>query len=92
MVFQLWHTLTSTTPRYYTQGCLDISQERPFRISKKIFFITTRGTLKDGQTQFCGLFFWTHIVSQVAVRAVVSNLNVLYRAGESSICVPIKQD
>jgi hypothetical protein len=46
----------------------DISQEGTFRISKKIFFITTRGTLKDGQTQFCGLFFWTHIVSQVAVK------------------------
>jgi hypothetical protein len=45
----------------------DISQEGTFRISKKIFFITTRGTLKDGKTQFCGLFFWTHIVSQVAV-------------------------
>jgi hypothetical protein len=45
----------------------DISQEGTSRISKKIFFITTRGTLKDGQTQFCGLFLWTHIVSQVAV-------------------------
>jgi hypothetical protein len=48
----------------------DISQEGTFRISKIIFYITTRGTLKDGQTQFLGLFFWTHIVSQVAVQCV----------------------
>jgi hypothetical protein len=45
----------------------DISQEGTFRISKKIFFIITTGTLKDGKTQFCGLFFCTHIVSQIAV-------------------------
>jgi hypothetical protein len=30
----------------------DISQEETFRISKLIFYITTRGTLKDGQTRF----------------------------------------
>jgi hypothetical protein len=30
----------------------DISEERTFQISKIIFFITTRGTLKDGKTQF----------------------------------------
>jgi hypothetical protein len=34
----------------------DISEEGTFRISKIIFFITTRGTLKDGQTQFLGPF------------------------------------
>jgi hypothetical protein len=37
-----------------------------FRISKYFFYITTRGTLKDGQTQFLRLFLGTHIVSQVA--------------------------
>jgi hypothetical protein len=42
----------------------DISQEGMFRISKIFFYITTRGTLKDGQTQFLGLLF---LVSQVAV-------------------------
>jgi hypothetical protein len=52
----------------------DISQEGTSRISKKIFFITTRGTLKDSQTQFCGLFLWTHIVSQVAVRTYNAGL------------------
>jgi hypothetical protein len=45
----------------------DISEEGTFRISKLIFYITTRGTLKDGQTQFLRIFLGTHIVSQVAV-------------------------
>jgi hypothetical protein len=45
----------------------DISEEGTFRISKLFFYITTRGTLKDGQTQFLGPFHWTHIVSQAAV-------------------------
>jgi hypothetical protein len=47
----------------------DISEEGTFRISKLIFYITARGTLKDGQTQFFGPFHWTHIaciVSQAA--------------------------
>jgi hypothetical protein len=45
----------------------DISEKGTFRISKLIFYITTRGTLKDGQTQFLRIFLGTHIVSQVAV-------------------------
>jgi hypothetical protein len=45
----------------------DISKEGTFRILKLFFYITTRGTLKDGQTQFLRIFFGTHIVSQVAV-------------------------
>jgi hypothetical protein len=44
----------------------DISKEGTFRILKLFFYITTRGTLKDGQTQFLRIFFGTHIVSQVA--------------------------
>jgi hypothetical protein len=51
---------------YFATGTknLDISEEGTFRISKLFFYITTRGTLKDGQTQFLGPFHWTHIVSQ----------------------------
>jgi hypothetical protein len=45
----------------------DISQEGISWIPKLFFYITTRGTLKDGQTQFLRLFFGTHIISQVAV-------------------------
>jgi hypothetical protein len=41
---------------------------------KIIFYITTRGTLKDGQTRFLRLFHWTHIVSQAAVRTVAASL------------------
>jgi hypothetical protein len=33
----------------------DISEEKTFRISKLFFYITTRGTLKDGQTRFLRL-------------------------------------
>jgi hypothetical protein len=33
----------------------DISKEITFRISKLFFYITTRGTLKDGQTRFLRL-------------------------------------
>jgi hypothetical protein len=40
---------------------LDISEEGTFRISKLFFYITTMGTLKDGQTRFLGPFHWTHI-------------------------------
>jgi hypothetical protein len=45
----------------------DISQEGTSRIPKLFFYMTTRGTLKDGQTQFLRLFIGTHNVSQVAV-------------------------
>jgi hypothetical protein len=44
----------------------DISEEGTFRILKLFFYITTRGILKDGQTQFFGPFHWTQIVSQAA--------------------------
>jgi hypothetical protein len=33
----------------------DISEKGTFRISKLFFYITTRGTLKDGQTRFMRL-------------------------------------
>jgi hypothetical protein len=38
-----------------------------YQKKKDMFNVCFRGTLKDGQTQFLGLFHWTHIVSQAAV-------------------------
>jgi hypothetical protein len=48
----------------------DITEEGTFQISI-LFYIITRGTLKDGQTRFLGPFHWTHIVSQAAVYETV---------------------
>jgi hypothetical protein len=34
----------------------------------RVYLVTRRGTLKEGQTQFLRLFLGTHIVTQVAKR------------------------
>jgi hypothetical protein len=62
----------------------NISQEGAFRNTKLFFYNTTRGTLKDGQTQFLRIFLGTHIVSQAG-----SSGSSLSRVGNIRIFIRI---